>query len=101
MLELCMKPIVKRGALAVLLLTLIELAPLTLHADKKKKKEPEPAAPAQKLEIPDFSKIVFPLEPAVPRVRYLDFFATSLPDYGEQRTEQKKQRWMDRLAGVD
>jgi YVTN family beta-propeller protein len=99
MLELCMKPIVKRGALALLLLLLIEIAPLSLHAGDKKKK-PEPAPP-QKQEIPDFSRIVFPLEPAVPRVRYLDFFATSLPDYGEKRDEQKKQRWMDRLAGVD
>lgn len=100
MLQLCMKTMVKRGALAVLLLTLIELAPMSLHADKKKK-EPPPQAPAQKEDIPDFTKIVFPYEPAVPRVRYLDYFATSLPDFGEGRQDQKKQRWMDRLAGVD
>src|SRR5208337_2998125 len=107
MLELCMKTmtkttmIVKRGAPAVLLLMLLGLTPLSLHADKKKKEAPPPQAPAQKEEIPDFTKIVFPYEPAVPRVRYLDYFATSLPDFGEARTDQKKQRWMDRLAGVD
>src|SRR5208282_2204890 len=102
MLELCMKPIVKRGALALLLLALIGLAPLSLRADKKKKEPPPPQAPVEKEDIPDFTKIVFPFEPAVPRVRYLDYFATSLPDFGtDKRQEQKKQRWMDRLAGVD
>lgn len=97
-----MNPMVKRGVLAVLLLTLLGLAPLPLRADKKKH-QPAPTAqtPAQKEEIPDFTKIVFPFPPAVPRVRYLDYFATSLPDFGEKRQEQKKQRWMDRLAGVD
>lgn len=101
--EPCVKPIMKHSALALLLLTFIGLAPLSLHADKKKKQpEAPPQAPAQKQEIPDFTKIVFPLEPAVPRVRYLDYFATSLPDFGdEQKKEVKKQRWMDRLAGVD
>ncbi len=92
---------VKRVAPAVLLLTLLGLAPLSLHADKKKKEPPVAQAPAQKEEIPDFTKIVFPYEPAVPRVRYMDYFATSLPDFGEGRQDQKKQRWMDRLAGVD
>ncbi len=102
MFGLCMKPIVKRGALALLLLTLIGLAPLSLHAGKKKKEPPPPQAPVEKEDIPDFTKIVFPFEPAVPRVRYLDYFATSLPDFGtDKRQEQKKQRWMDRLAGVD
>ncbi len=97
-----MKAIVKRGALAVLLATLLGLAPLSLHADKKKKEPPPPQAPVEKEVIPDFTKIVFPFEPAVPRVRYLDYFATSLPDFGtDKRQEQKKQRWMDRLAGVD
>ena len=102
MLDLYIKTIVKRGAFTLLLLTLIGLAPLSLQADKKKKQAPAAAqAAAQKEEIPDFTKIVFPFEPAVPRVRYLDYFATSLPDFGEERKDQKKQRWMDRLAGVD
>jgi DNA-binding beta-propeller fold protein YncE len=103
MFGLCMKPMVKRGALALLLLALIGLAPLSLHAQKKKKQPETPApAPVQKEDIPDFTKIVFPFEPAVPRVRYLDYFASSLPDFGtDKKQEQKKQRWMDRLAGVD
>jgi len=102
MLEGRIKPMTKRGIAILLLMTLSALAPLALHADKKKN-QPEPAAqaPAEKQEIPDFTKIVFPYEPAVPRVRYLDYFATSLPDFGEKKQEQKKQRWMDRLAGVD
>jgi len=102
MLEIVIKTVVKRGASALLLLLLIALAAPCLHADQKKKGSQPPAqAPAQKEEIPDFTKIVFPFEPAVPRVRYLDYFATSLPDFGEERKDQKKQRWMDRLAGVD
>jgi len=103
MLEGRMKTMTKSGVVALLLLMLVGLAPLSLYADKDKKKKPDQSAqpPAEQVEAPDFTKIVFPFEPAVPRVRYLDYFATSLPDFGEKRQEQKKQRWMDRLAGVD
>jgi len=102
MLEGRIKPMTKTGMAILLLLTLSVLAPVSLHAGKKKNQPAQPAAaPAQKQDIPDFTKIVFPYEPAVPRVRYMDYFATSLPDFGEKKQEQKKQRWMDRLAGVD
>ena len=103
MLEGRMKLITKSGVVTVLLLALSGLAPVSLHAGKKKNQPAQPAAaPAQKQDIPDFTKIVFPYEPAVPRVRYLDYFATSLPDFGTDKNQpQQKQKWMDRLAGVD
>lgn len=102
MLQLCTKPVVKQRAFAVALFILLGLVPLLLHADRNKNRTDQPSpAPAQKQDIFDFTKIVFPYEPAVPRVRYMDYFATSLPDFGQNKQEQKKQRWMDRLAGVD
>jgi DNA-binding beta-propeller fold protein YncE len=98
MFELLNEPIVKRNALALMML--LALAPLSLRAQKKNSQPPAQQA-AAKQEIPDFTKIQFPYAPAVARVRYMDYFATSLPDFGDNNKEQKKQRWMDRLAGVD
>ena len=96
------KPMMKRGILILLLLGFSALVPLSLQADKKKKQAETPAPEAaEKQQAPDFTKIVFPYEPAVPRVRYMDYYATSLPDFGEKKQQEKKQRWMDRLAGVD
>jgi DNA-binding beta-propeller fold protein YncE len=76
-------------------------------------KEKKPAAPAnvpanpnepkqltmkEFLEKLDVSKIVWPNPPAVARIRYVSQF------YGEKRDEQKQQQkkagWMDRLSGV-
>jgi DNA-binding beta-propeller fold protein YncE len=91
----------KGGVLALTLLTLCWLAPVSLHAADKKKKAAPAAAPVAKEVIPDFTKIAFPLPPAVPRVRYLDYFSAQLPEMTGEKKEQKKSGWMDRLAGVD
>ena len=102
MLKVCNKPMTKFGAFALLLLMFSWLAPTSLAENKNKKKPvPAAAAPAEPMEIPDFTKIVFPPEPAVPRVRYLDYFATSLPEMAAPEKKKEKARWMDRLAGVD
>jgi DNA-binding beta-propeller fold protein YncE len=103
MLEVRMKPIAKSGVLTLMLLTLSWLAPVSLHADKKKKQVNTPAPAAQNVEIPDFTKIVFPPEPAAPRIRYLDYFSSSLPEEltQQEKKETKKAGWMDRLAGTD
>ena len=99
----CMKPMTKSGVVALMLLALTWLAPVSVHADKKKKKAATTTtAPAAPEEIPDFTKIAFPLPPAVPRVRYLDYFSAQLPEMSApEKKEQKKAGWMDRLAGVD
>jgi len=101
MLKVCNNPMAKFGVFALLLLTFSWLAPTSLAENKKKKPTPVAAAPAEPMEIPDFSKIVFPLEPAVPRVRYLDYFSASLPEMTAPEKKKEKARWMDRLAGVD
>lgn len=102
MLEVSVKPMMmKSGVFALVLLMLSLLAPVSLRASKKKKQSAAPSAPTQKAEVPDFTKIVFPYPPAVPRVRYLDYFSASPIQTSEKKKTQKKERWMDRLAGVD
>ena len=107
MLEVHKKPMRKSGVTVLMLLTLIWLVPLSLHAEKKKKdaKDAADSSAIETIPIPDFTKIVFPAAPAVPRVRYLDYFSSSLPDYLTDRTQGQKKAakasWMDRLSGVD
>ena len=90
------------GALALLLLALGWMTPLSLHADKKKKdKDQKPAEMFEHVDAPDFTKIVFPPEPSVPRVRYLDYYSASMPEVPDQQKKNEKAKWMDRLSGVD
>jgi DNA-binding beta-propeller fold protein YncE len=89
---------------ALVLLALIWVAPANLYGDKKKRKDatPAPAAPAAPAVPVDFSNIVFPLPPAVPRLKYLDYFSAQKAEpVKASKKEQKKSSWMDRMAGVD
>ena len=88
--------------LVLILLVLIWAAPAKLYGKKKKEAAPAAAPPAASDLVPvDFSNIVFPLPPAVPRVKYLDFYSAQKPEPASPaKKEQKKSAWMDRLAGV-
>lgn len=107
--RISMKPTMKGSVIAVMLLTLTWLTPSALAAEKKGKKGAPQAADSSTqsaykvIDVPNFRDIVFPPAPAITRIRYLDFFSSSLPDdlkAGEKK-EVKKAGWMDRLSGVD
>lgn len=87
-----------RRALAVLaaLAMLAAVCPLALHADKKKKKN-EAETPAKPI---DYSFIVWPNPPAIARIRYTNWYAADTVKRNLQGNEQKKNKWMDRLAGT-
>ena len=92
----------KRAAAALLLavLGLISVTPLAFGDKKKKKDAPAPAEPAR-VAAPDLrNSVVFPSPPAIPRLRYLDFFSAEMPEIPEAGKKQVKSSWMDRLAGV-
>jgi sugar lactone lactonase YvrE len=77
------------------LTVLATVFPLALHADKKKKND----APAVVKPI-DYSFIVWPNPPAIARIRYVNWYAADNAKRNTQGNVQKKNKWMDRLAGT-
>lgn len=77
----------------------LSLAPLA-HAGKKKKSAPEPTKKSTTIDHSkiDTSKIVWPLPPDIPRIKFVKEI------YGEEKpvaeAKKKKQGWMDRVAGL-
>ena len=76
-------------------------------ADKKKKKAADPEGSQKKAQTIDHSKIdtsklVWPLPPDAPRIKYVqEIFGEEKPKAPEgQKAPKKKQSWMDRVAGV-
>ncbi len=93
-----------RGGTAAMLLVLAMTwaAPVALCGDQKKKKEAATSeAPATPATV-TFAPVVFPPPPAIPRLYYLDYFSAERPPDADpnQKKEQKKLSWMDRMAGV-
>jgi DNA-binding beta-propeller fold protein YncE len=86
--------------IALAALALMWCAPANLYASKKKK-DTAPVAPAAPVKTPTFENVVFPAAPAVPRLKYLDYFSAQRADVlQEKKVETKKAGWMDRMAGV-
>jgi DNA-binding beta-propeller fold protein YncE len=89
----------RRPAIAALIcaLAVLFVGAASLQAKDKKKKTAE--APAQKnlLELLDYSKIVWPNPPAIPRIKYLSYFSG---EKREVKPAQQKTSWMERLSGV-
>lgn len=100
MLSICKSSMLRILTVAALVFVIGGLAPVSMQAKKKKKDLIAAPASTEKIDIPDFTKIVFPPAPSVPRVRFLDFYSAMLPDEPVVHKKQKAQ-WMDRLAGVD
>jgi sugar lactone lactonase YvrE len=78
------------------LTVLATVFPLALHADKKKKKD----APAEPVKPIDYSYIVWPNPPAITRIRYVNWYSADKEQRNLQGNVQKKNKWMDRLAGT-
>ena len=82
---------------ALALLSMLSIVyPLAVHADKKKKND-TPAGPLKPI---DYSFIVWPNPPAIARIRYVDWYSADKEKRNTQGNVQKKNKWMDRLAGT-
>jgi len=89
----------KALAMLVLAVGLMLIAPPTLCGGKKKKAEAAAAQqPAPQPQI-DISKLVWPSPPAIPRIRYLGYYAGMKIDRSAPVAQKKKASWMDRMAG--
>ena len=82
--------------LMVFTLLAATLAPLGAFADKKKKSADDQAKTPQ---VIDYSNIVWPNPPAIARIKYQAFYAAQKLSQVEQ-PNNKKAKWMDRLAGT-
>ena len=80
------------GVAVIFLLSLTLLAPLAAFGGKKKD------AP-KKIPVIDYSNIVWPNPPAIARIRYQAFYSAQKLSQVET-PNNKKQKWMDRLAGT-
>jgi hypothetical protein len=74
------------------------------YAGKKDKKKHEEVVPAKKQGIDrskiDTSKLVWPLPPDLPRIKFISEHFGEPPKPVEAKPKKKKQGWMDRMAGV-
>jgi len=95
MYEVCAKFTGNRDSIvaAVLLLSLTLLTPQAAFAGKKKNDAPK------KVPVIDYSNIVWPNPPAIARIRYQAFYSAQKLSQVET-PNNKKQKWMDRLAGT-
>jgi sugar lactone lactonase YvrE len=95
MCEICAKSIGNRNSIvaALLLLSLTLFAPLAAFGGKKKGDAPK------KVPVIDYSNIVWPNPPAIARIRYQAFYSAQKLSQVET-PNNKKQKWMDRLAGT-
>ncbi|MGB2635523.1 MAG: SMP-30/gluconolactonase/LRE family protein [Candidatus Acidiferrum sp.] len=85
-----------RRTLAVLAgLTMLAAYPLAAQSSKKKKKDD--AAVVKPI---DYSFIVWPNPPAVARIKYTNWYSADKQQRNLQGNVQKKNKWMDRLAGT-
>jgi len=74
-------------------------SPPGLYAGQKKKKATS-TADAGKPKVVDYSKIVWPNPPAIPRIRYQAWYASDKVQRTVKGNVNKKSGWMDRLAGT-
>jgi len=82
-----------------LLLGFVWASGTSVHADQKKKKA-APAAEDSKPKTIDYSNIVWPNPPAIPRIRYEAWYASDRVQRNLKGNVNKKSGWMDRLAGT-
>ena len=86
-------------AAMVLLLGFVWAPRTAVHADQKKKKA-APTAEDSKPKAVDYSNIVWPNPPAIPRIRYQAWYASDRVQRNMKGNVSKKSGWMDRLAGT-
>jgi len=81
----------------VLLFAFMLASPLCAIGGTKDKKK---AASEQTPKAIDYSYIVWPNPPAIPRIRYINWYASDKQQRNLEGNVQKKSKWMDRLAGT-
>jgi DNA-binding beta-propeller fold protein YncE len=91
--------------ISLMMLALVLAMPLLADKKDKGKQDTSTAGPPPPVVVDrkiDYRRLVWPPPPALPRVRYLDFFAAQTPQYipGTEGAK-KKQSWMDRMAGTE
>jgi sugar lactone lactonase YvrE len=88
---------VGQAARALVLVFAFTLAsPLCAIGGTKNKKDDQ----AQTPKAIDYSYIVWPNPPAIPRIRYINWYASDKQQRNLEGNVQKKSKWMDRLAGT-
>jgi DNA-binding beta-propeller fold protein YncE len=97
--QVAKKPVRCGLVVAVMLVgfALVLSGPVTVFA-KKKKAEPVKKEKPNFLELLDYSRIVWPNPPAIPRIKFLNYFIGE--KFQPKGAPKQKVAWMDRLAGV-
>jgi sugar lactone lactonase YvrE len=85
-------------AAVVLLFAFALMAPICASGTDKKKKDA--GTQSQTPKVIDYSYIVWPNPPAIPRIRYINWYASDKQKRSLEGSVQKKSKWMDRLAGT-
>jgi sugar lactone lactonase YvrE len=68
--------------------------------DQHKKNDKAASSQSKTPKVIDYSYIVWPNPPAIPRIRYLNWYASDKQERDLEGNVQKKSKWMDRLAGT-
>jgi len=94
--------ILQWAALLAAIMTLaVIFSPAALQADdKKKKKKNEAADNEAKTKAIDYSYITWPNPPAIARIKYTTWYSSDKQVRNYKGNVQKKNSWMDRLAGT-
>jgi sugar lactone lactonase YvrE len=92
--------LLRRAAILLAMVTAaVMLSPFALQADKKKKKD-DKAETEAKIKAINYSYIVWPNPPAIARIKYVNWYASDKAVRNLKGEAQKKNAWMDRLAGT-
>jgi sugar lactone lactonase YvrE len=89
---------VVRVTAALLLFAFTLASPMCVLGSDKKKKSATNQSKTPK--VIDYSYIVWPNPPAIPRIRYVNWYASDKQVRSLEGNVQKKSKWMDRLAGT-
>lgn len=89
-----------RTWLAIAAMLTLLAAPWAFADKKKKKAEPAAEVSADPFAKVDTSHLVWPQPPAIPRLKWLDYFSAEKPEPVAVQTQKPKKSWMDRMAGV-
>jgi DNA-binding beta-propeller fold protein YncE len=85
---------------AVLALLAAVLASPAFAQKKKAAPAPAPEEEAKPMSSLNTSNLMWPQPPAIPRIKYLDYFSQEKPEPVVAQPPKEKKSWMDRMAGV-
>ena len=91
--------VVEVTAALVLLFAFTLAFPICAFGGDKNKKNAANSQ-SQTPKVIDYSYIVWPNPPAIPRIRYVNWYASDKQKRNLEGNVQKKSKWMDRLAGT-